>query len=288
MASRRSAAALLLSSPLTILAIVFIIGPLAIFAIYSFFEPRPFGVVTDLTVQNYVDVLERSSYWTFMRTSLVVAMWVASLSVIFGYVLAYEASLHAARSKGLLLALIVGSILGGYLVRIYAWRTILGSNGVLNSALIRTGVIDDPLGFVLFSKVAVVIALISIYIPFCGLILFAALENVKREQIEAARTLGAHPVVAFWRITLPLTGRAVFAAFAFAFLLTAADYVTPQLVGGISGTMVGVSVSDQFIKVGNWALGSAMSFVMIGVFGAVLAAVRIILRSAGVIARAAP
>jgi spermidine/putrescine transport system permease protein len=281
--SGRRGAALLLSTPLALLVAVFVVVPILIFAVYSFLEPRPFGVLNEFTVQNYVDVFDRSSFWTFMRTSLVVGLWVGAVSVVFGYLLAYEISIHAGRARGMLLALTVGSILGGYLVRIYAWRTILGSKGVLNSALQRLGLIDEPVGFVLFSRFAVVIALVSIYIPFAALLIFASLENVSKQQIEVARTLGAHPVVAFWRVTLPLTGRAVFSAFAFSFLLTAADYVTPQLVGGIDGTMVGVSVSDQFIKVGNWALGSAMSFVMIGVFGGVLLAVRVVFRVTGIV-----
>jgi spermidine/putrescine transport system permease protein len=282
MTSRRRAA-LLLSTPLALFVLFLVVVPILIFAAYSFLQPRPFGVLNEFTLQNYVDVIERGSFWTFMRTSVQVALWVGVISVMFGYLLAYETSIHGGRAKGLLLALTVGSILGGYLVRIYAWRTILGSNGVLNSALERLGLIHEPLGFVLFSKFAVVIALVSIYIPFAALLIFAALENVSREQIEVARTLGAKPVVAFWRVTLPLTGRAVFSAFAFSFLLTAADYVTPQLVGGVSGSMVGVSVSDQFIKVGNWALGSAMAFVMMGVFGAALLAVRIMFRVVGVV-----
>jgi spermidine/putrescine transport system permease protein len=279
----RRGAPLLLSTPLAVLVVFLVAAPVLTFAVYSFLEPRPFGVLSEFTVHNYVDVFERGSYWTFMRTSIVVGLWVAVVSVVLGYVVAYETSVHGGRAKGLLLALTVGSILGGYLVRIYAWRTILGSNGVLNSALERVGIIDQPIGFILFSKFAVVIALASIYIPFAGLLIFAALENISRQLIESARTLGANPVIAFWRVTLPLTGRAVFAAFAFSFLLTAADYVTPQLVGGIDGTMVGVSVSDQFIKVGNWALGSAMSFVMIFVFAGVLIAARVMFRIVGIV-----
>lgn len=282
MSTRRGAAALL-SAPAALLVLLLVVIPVVIFGVYSFLEPRPFGVLDELTFDNYLGVLERSSFWTFMRTSLIVGISVGIVSTAIGYVLAYETSVHGGRIKGLLLALMVGSILGGYLVRIYAWRTILGSNGVLNSALERLGLIDEPLGFVLFSRFAVVIALASIYIPFAALLIFAALENVARQQIEAARTLGARPIVAFRRVTLPLTGRAVFSAFAFTFLLTAADYVTPQLVGGIDGTMVGVSVSDQFIKVGNWALGSAMSFVMITVFGTVLIVARLLLRVTRVI-----
>ncbi len=282
MTSRRGTA-LFLSAPLALLVVFLVVVPVLIFGVYSFLEPRPFGVLTQLTFQNYIDVFERGSYWTFMRTSVVVGLFVGSISVVFGYLLAYETSVYGGRARGVLLALTVGSILGGYLVRIYAWRTILGSNGVLNSALKRVGLIDQPIGFVLFSKFAVVIALVSIYIPFAALLIFAALENVPRQLIESARTLGANPAIAFWRVTLPLTGRAVFVAFAFSFLLTAADYVTPQLVGGIDGTMVGVSVSDQFIKVGNWALGSAMSFVMIATFGAVLLTARIVLRLIGVV-----
>ncbi|HSR29336.1 MAG TPA: ABC transporter permease, partial [Anaerolineae bacterium] len=167
----------------------------------------------------------------------------------------------------------------------YAWRIILGTEGVLNSTLIALGLTREPLELFLFSRTAVAIALVNIYIPFTALTVFSALENIGRDLVEAARDLGASPFSAFRKIVLPLSGRAVFMGFLFVFLLTAADYVTPQLIGGTNGAMIGVVVYDQFVRLGNWGLGAALSFYIVLVFGMVLATTWLALRALGVLKR---
>jgi len=277
----------LLSAPLTVLVAGLLLLPIGTFLVYSFLHPTLFGVELPFTLANYVEAFSTPVYWQLMWNSVQIGLVTALVSLVLGYMLAYHISFQAGRLKNVLLALTVISILGGYLVRIYAWRIILGTEGVLNSTLAALGLIQAPLDLLLFSKAAVVVALVNIYIPFTALTVYAALENVGRGQIEAARDLGANPWVAFWKVTLPLTGRAVFTSFLFVFLLTAADYVTPQLIGGTSGAMIGVVVYDQFIKLGNWGLGAALSFSIVLTFGLVLVATWLAMRALGILARRA-
>jgi spermidine/putrescine transport system permease protein len=284
---RRTRAGYLLAAPLTLLVAALLVLPIGTFLVYSFLTPGRFRVGLPFTLENYHLAFTDPTYWRLMVNSVRVGLATAAVSTVLGYALAYYASFRAGKLKTAVLALTVVSILGGYLVRIYAWRIVLGAEGVLNSALGALGLSRHPLQFLLFSPSAVVVALVNIYIPFTALTVFAALENVGRDLIEAARDLGAGPLRAFARVVLPLTGRAVFTGFLFVFLLTAADYVTPQLIGGPNGSMIGVVVYDQFVRLGNWALGAALSFYIVLVFGVVLAATWLALRASGILRRGA-
>jgi spermidine/putrescine transport system permease protein len=284
---RRTGSGYLLAAPLMLLVAALLVLPIGTFLVYSFLTPGPFRVGLPFTLENYHLAFTDPTYWRLMLNSVRVGLATAAISTVLGYALAYYASFRAGKLKTAVLALTVVSILGGYLVRIYAWRIVLGAEGVLNSALGALGLSRHPLQFLLFSPSAVVVALVNIYIPFTALTVFAALENVGRDLIEAARDLGAGPLRAFARVVLPLTGRAVFTGFLFVFLLTAADYVTPQLIGGPSGSMIGVVVYDQFVRLGNWALGAALSFYIVLVFGVALAATWLALRAFGILRRGA-
>jgi spermidine/putrescine transport system permease protein len=284
---RRNLIGYLLASPLTILVAALLLLPIGTFLVYSFLTPGVFKIGLPATLENYRLAFTDPVYWRLMLNSVRIGLVTAALSVVLGYLLAYYASFLSGQLKTAVLALMVVSILGGYLVRIYAWRIILGTEGVLNSGLQALGLLHEPITALLFSRTAVVIALVNIYIPFTALTVFAALENIARDLVEAARDLGASPFRAFWQIVLPLTGGAVFTGFLFVFLLTAADYVTPQLIGGTSGAMIGVVVYDQFVKLGNWGLGAALSFYIVLVFGLVLATTWLALRAFGVLRRGA-
>jgi spermidine/putrescine transport system permease protein len=155
---------------------------------------------------------------------------------------------------------VVDDHLSGYLVRIYAWRTILGDEGVINQTLITLGLIQQPLSFLLFSRIATIIVFVNFLTPLAILPIYAALQNVRDEEIEAARDLGASAAAAFWRVTLPLAWGGIFSAFALTFIISAGDYVTPQLVGGTSGGMIGRTIASTFGTAFNWPLGAALSF----------------------------
>jgi spermidine/putrescine transport system permease protein len=162
------------------------------------------------------------------------------------------------------------AVFGGYLFKIYAWKSILGSDGLVNGALLRLGVVQAPVEALLYSRTAVIVTLVNLLLPFAVLPVYASLRNVRGECLEAARDFGAGQLATAWRVVLPQCRWGLFAAFTVTFLAAAGDYVTPLLLGGASGSMLGQFVALQFSARFNWPLGAAMSFTL---FAACMAAV---------------
>jgi spermidine/putrescine transport system permease protein len=246
--------------PATLFLLVFLVGPVAVFFIYSFWTIEGYDLAPVWTLGNYREALSDPIYQTLFAQTITTAALAAVITTVIAYLFAHAIRFHLRHYQEPLLFLVVVALFSGYLVRIYAWRTILGDEGVINSALMSLGLISEPLSFLLFSRVATTIALVNFLVPLAVLPIYAALQNVRDEEIEAARDLGAGAAGAFWRVTLPLTWSGVFAAFALTFIIAAGDYVTPQLVGGTSGGMVGRSIASTFGTAFNWPLGAALSF----------------------------
>ena len=158
-----------------------------------------------------------------------------------------------------------------YLLRIFAWKIILGFNGVVNSALKTVGLISEPLQFLVYNPFSVVVALTHAYLAFAVLPIYVALERIDRSLIESASDLGARPFANFRQITLPLSMPGVIAAALLIFVPTVGDYVTPTLVGGPGGTMVGNLIQSQFGKANDWPAGSALAMAVIFAVGLLLA-----------------
>jgi spermidine/putrescine transport system permease protein len=162
-----------------------------------------------------------------------------------------------------ILLLMILSLFSSYLVRVYAWKTILGGNGVINNLLLSLGLINEPLSWLIYSKFAVIVTLTSVFLPITVLPLYSSLMNIPYSLIEASRDLGAGPAQTFRKITLPLSMPGVVAGFIFTFVLTAGDYVTPAMLGGSNGQMIGNSIASQFGVASNWPLGSAITFFVV-------------------------
>jgi spermidine/putrescine transport system permease protein len=243
--------------------VLFFAVPLGLLVAYSFFEVDQFAYTIHpaFTLTNYKAAVEVGLYRELILRTLLLGLIVAIVVLVLGYAFAYVATFTFPRYRELLLFLMVVSIFGGYLVRIYAWRAILGDQGLINSLLQSVGLIHRPLRFLIFSQFAVVVTLVNFLLPFGVLPLYSAMQNVPRETIEAARDLGGGPVAVFRTILLPLTSTGVRIAFAFAFVLAAGDYVTPTLVGGTNGLLIGNAIADQFTVQFNWPLGAALAIV---------------------------
>jgi spermidine/putrescine transport system permease protein len=162
--------------------------------------------------------------------------------------------------------LIVASFLASYLVRIFAWRTMLGRNGAINRGLESIGLIDEPLDFLLYNRFAVTVALVHIFLPYVVLVLYAGLAPLQPSYLETAQDLGAGWLQRWRRVVLPLVAAPATSAFLFVFVLSAADYVTPLLLGGTNGVMLGVQVQVAFIGTGDFAYGAAIAFAMLAGF----------------------
>ena len=210
----------------------------------------------------------------------------ALFTIPIAYALAYAITFRIKRGV-LVLVLLMAPMFASYVVRVFAWKLILGPTGFVNRGLAELGIIEEPLRFLLYGRFAVTLTLTTILIPLAMLPIYSALQNVPRDLLEASRDLGEPPLRTFLRVTLPLTSSAVTAAFVFVLLLAGADYLTPQLVGGSSGFLVGRAIADQFGPAGDFPLGGALSFVTLIAFALVIVLVLLAARLVAVGARRA-
>lgn len=258
----------LLSPAGVVFAGVFAIPALMLFVV-SFWSVRSFKLRPDVSLAAWQRFI--TEYWDLTLYTLLIGISTGLLCTILGFIFAYAARFKAGRHGDLLMLATLVTLFGGYLVKIYAWKSILGADGLLNQALMLTGLVDAPLAFLIYSRSAVIIALVHFLLPFAILPIYASLRNVSDISLEAARDLGAGPMQLLTRVILPQIQAGLFSAFAFCFLLAAGDYVTPMLLGGTSGSMLGQFVLLEFSTRFNWPAGSAMSFGLLFACFAVLA-----------------
>ena len=256
---------LAVSVPPLLWVTLFLLIPYAMLFCYSFWAVAPGGatIVHSWNLGNYGELLHNPMYLGVLFRSMRIAGTVTLLALLLGYPLAYYLSFRAARRKDLFYQLVIIPLWVSYLVRGYAWKTILGSDGVLNGFLQFLHVTRHPVEFFLYSPFAVVITLTHIYTPFTFLPIYASLEHVPRNLVEASQDLGASPIKTFWRVIFPLSLPGVLAGATFAFVLTLGDFLAPLLVGGPSGIMISNIVVSLFGAAFNWPLGAAISLSML-------------------------
>ena len=238
---------------------VFLLLPYALMFGHGFWTVRDGMLIHEWNLQNYRTLLANPLYVSVLLRTLRIAASVTACSLLLGYPLAYYLSFHARRRKELLYQLVIVPLWVSYLVRGYAWKTILGSEGVLNGLLRYLHLTREPVSFLLYSPFAVVLVLTHIYTPFVFLPIYAALEHIPRPLIEASQDLGAGPRATFIRVILPLSMPGLLAGATFAFVLSLGDFLAPLLVGGPSGTMIANIVQSLFGAAYNWPLGAAIS-----------------------------
>jgi spermidine/putrescine transport system permease protein len=243
---------------------VFLLVPYALLFCYSFWSVSASQqIVHSWNLDNYRELLRVGVYGQTLFRSMWIAARVMIFSLLLGYPLAYYLSFHAGKRKDLLYQLVIIPLWVSYLVRAYAWKTILGSDGVLNTLLQYVHLTRHPLEFLLYSPFAVVLTLTHIYTPFAFLPIYASLEHIPRNLVEASHDLGASPFQTFWRVIFPLSIPGVLAGATFAFVLSLGDFLAPLLLGGPSGIMISNIVVSLFGAAYNWPLGAAISFCML-------------------------
>ena len=254
-----------LSGPVTIGLAAFLIVPLILMVSMSF---RP-ELTKDLlgpfqpTLKWYEQAASVGGYWQLLQTSAVMAFIVAAVATALAYPVAYFLAFRAGSRAGLYLILLLVPFWTSYLLRVMAWKLMLGNSGVINSVLVGTGILDEPIKALLYSRTTVVITLIYVWIPFATLPILAVLGRIDARLHDAAADLYASPFEQFRRVTLPLSMPGLAAAFLMVFIPTVGEYVTPLLVGGTAGIMYGNVIQDFFSKSANWPLGSALSVIML-------------------------
>ena len=251
-------------------------APVAYFFVMSFWQIKSYRLSTDPTAHNYIEVWTDyfSSLWYTFAVASVIGLAVTTVAFGFAYVIRFKAG----RWGTPLLFVALLTLFGGYLTKIYVWKTILGQSGVLNTALQAIGAIDEPITAFLYNPLAVVITLGHYTLPLAILPIYGALRSVEDVPLRGARDLGARPWRVFKEIVLPQCQAGILFSFTLTFLFAAGDYVTPLLVGGPYTSMMGVIIQHQFGLRFNAPLGAAMAFTVIAVCMIIIGALGLALR----------
>jgi len=258
----RRAAALFAALPIGWVTFLLLLPYLFLFA-HSFFRLANGQLTHDFTLENYARLFGTPLYPATILFSAGIAARVTLASLLLAYPLAYLLAFKVKRHRNLLYMAVIIPLWVSYLVRAYAWKIILGQEGILNGFLGSVGLIDQPLTVLLYSKWAVMIALVHIYTPFTLMPIFAVLEAIPPALKEASQDLYASRWQTFRHVVLPLSLPGVVAGSTFAFVLSMGDFIAPTLLGGNdSALMVSNLVVSLFGVAFNWPLGAAVAVVM--------------------------
>jgi spermidine/putrescine transport system permease protein len=262
---RRRALPFLAGPPLVWLVLLFLVPLLLIVAFSLRPESGPvnMGDPWSPSLVQYRKIVETGAFLRLLGVSIIMALLVAAAATALAYPVAYFLAFRARERATLYLTLLLVPFAVSFLLRVMAWKLMLGPAGVINSLLIAAGLTDEPLDLLLYSREAVVVTLVYVWIPFATLPIYAALQRIDRGHLEAAADLGAGPWTRFARITVPLSLPGALAAFFMVFIPTVGEYVTPTLVGGTEGIMYGNITQSFFTRAGNWPLGAALAMVML-------------------------
>lgn len=251
-----------LLSPSLVFLMALILVPFGILVMMSFWTAVGFDFDTTPTLANYEQITERPIYLALLQRSLWISGIATVATVVLCYPMAYYVAFHVHRNKMLWIVLMTLPFWTSYLLRVFAWKVILGYEGVINSALMSIGLISEPLEFLLYSKEAVIITLTHAWAAFAILPIYVSLEKIDRSLLEAATDLGDGPMMRFLRVTFPLSLPGVIAASLLIFIPTTGDYITPALLGGPDGAMIGNLIQKMFGPINNWPMGATLSIVL--------------------------
>jgi len=258
---------------------VFLVLPLSVMLIYSFWTMVRFELIPTWTLQNYLDIFVRAEglYFRLLLKSLGMAAVVTLGAIALAYPAAYYISMHGGKYKYVLLNVIMTPFLVSWVVLIFGWRLVIGYTGLLNTVLMGAGLISEPMRL-WGNWITVIFVLIFSWAPWLVLPIFVSLEKIDRSLLEAGADLGASPLENFRKITLPLSIPGLLVATFFVFIPTLGEFVAPILAGGTSGAMIGSAIEATFKRMHNWPFGSSMSFLLLII--ALIASI-VLIRKAG-------
>jgi spermidine/putrescine transport system permease protein len=260
-----------LFTPLLVLLGICMLGPLTVMFVYSLWRVENFSLVQDISLDNYAYMIESPIYFRLTAKALLYGATVTVLTIVIALPVAFFMARHVVLRKGLVVTAILLPLYTSELIRYFAWRTILGTEGMLNGALLLLGVISEPIEMLSFSPVAVVISLVHVYLPFMILAIWVALEALDPALLDAAMDLGARPLRMFRKIVLPLAMPGIIAGVLFVFIPVTGEFFGVNMMGGTTGFTITNAINDQFTSAFNWPLGSALSFMLLLSIGAVVA-----------------
>lgn len=253
---------LLLVSPAALFLLAFFIVPNLLLVAYSFTAQMRDGVlVTGLNLENYRRAFEVDLYWLVLLRTVRVAATASVVAAFFAYPLAMVISQRGRFAK-IVTLVVVAPLLVNVVIRSYAWAQLLSRQGALNWALDQAGIAESALQL-LYTEWAVLIASVHVFLPFLVLPLASAMEKVPSTVVDAARVAGATPFAVFRRIILPLSLPGLVVGMSLVFSLTAAAYVTPQILGGNFAPLVGTLIEQQVLSLNDWPFGAALATLLI-------------------------
>jgi putative spermidine/putrescine transport system permease protein len=249
---------LALSSPALLVVALVVFVPVGWLFWLSFFDQ------TGATFANYARLIDNSAYYKIFQTTFLLSAIVTLVTILLGYPLAYLLSQLSRRAALVGLALVLLPFWTSLLVRTYAWLVLLQRNGLINSLLVKLGVIDQPLPLV-YNFTGAVIGMVHIMLPFLVLPLYASMKSIDPLLPRAAMSLGASPRAAFWTVFAPLTLPGLFAGSLLVFIYCLGFYIVPQVLGGGRVNMVAMKILENATTYFNWGAASALGVVLLGV-----------------------
>ncbi len=252
--------------------------PMVILFVMSFWKSGFMSLEPAFTLENYRAFLSNPIHRRILVNTFVVVTGVMALMVVVGYPIAYFLARMVHKYDALIIYLLIIPVEINYLIRIYAWKIVLGRSGIINAFLMSLGIIEEPLKFLLYSRTAVMIVLLHEWLPYVVIPVYVALKGIPPEIVEAARDLGAGRWAVFRHIYLPLSLPGLFASFVLVYIPMLGEFAIPSIVGGPSGYMLGNVIESQFLAAGNWGLGSAIGFILLFV---TLVLVALVIKVAG-------
>ncbi len=252
-----------LFAPITSIYILFLLAPISFFLALSVAKYHPNELYLPvLTLENYRRLLFDGFYLAVLGRTLKIAAIVMLFSLLIGYPLALFLARTRSAWRGVLMFLVIAPLMSGVIVRTYGWIVLLGSEGLINSTLRWTGVIERPLQL-MNTQFAVVVAMVHILVPYMVFPIFSALASMDRNVERAASTLGAKPWRVFMEVTLPLSRSGIVMGCALVFTLTAGAVVTPSLMGARDAKVLGQLIYELVSSVLNWPLASAAASLLV-------------------------
>jgi spermidine/putrescine transport system permease protein len=272
-------------SSIPVLAWLFLIVvlPNTLLIAVSFLKSADGVIFFEPSLVNYSRIWNSSGFWVLLVRTLSFSFVACVLATLIAYPLAFYVGRVVRRNKALLTILIIVPLWISLLMRIFAWRVILGQSGVLNTALVSSGILDEPSAAFLYSPSSVILVFAYVSVPFIFIATIGAFEKIPRDLIEASEDSGATALQTFIHLVWPLTRRNLAIGFALGFLVTVGDFVTPALIGGINGTTLGVVISTQFGFANNWPYGAAVAVALMLSVGLLLAFIIALAPSKGVL-----
>jgi spermidine/putrescine transport system permease protein len=245
-----------------VIPLVFILLPMAGFVAFSFWIRNDMEFTPALSLINYERWFAEPVYLRVFLLTLWLAFGVTVLDLLVGYPIAWYISRCSPGRKGLLLALIVAPLFMSFIVKLYAMRGLLGSNGYIAQSLEFLG-LEVPVTALLYNQTSIFATMVLVYLPFIVLPIYATLSRLPQNLAAASADLGARPGQTFWRVVLPLSLPGTIVGAIFVFILAVGDYITPQFMGGTRGFTYGKLVWTQFGMAFEWPFGAAMGMMLL-------------------------